>query len=383
MYDLIIKNGMVIDPSQDIDDQCDIAISQGKIAAIENHIPSQATKIINANNQYVTPGLIDLHTHVYWGGIPLGINADHHCLTKGVTTVLDAGSAGWRNFPGFQTHIIASSQTRIIPLLHISSIGLIKSLELEDIRHIEYEAAVQMYHRHAELLKGWKIRFASPPNNHVGHNGPQALRLTYEAAEDTGGLMMVHPKSMSPNFSLPEILKLLRPGDIVTHCFSPSYPLYFPHAEILTEAGHVSESVRQAAKRGIIFDIGHGSGSFSFETAAKALRDDFLPTTISTDLHTDSLHTAHDLPTTMSKFLALDVPLPKVIELSTTNPARALGLDGFIGTLKPGAEADIALFTLQKGSFAFHDVRGKGITGTHRLLPQQVIRHGVLINARS
>ncbi|MCW4040086.1 MAG: hypothetical protein NWE83_04950, partial [Candidatus Bathyarchaeota archaeon] len=204
MYDLIIKNGMVIDPSQDIDDQCDIAISQGKIAAIENHIPSQATKIINANNQYVTPGLIDLHTHVYWGGMPLGINADHHCLTKGVTTVLDAGSAGWRNYPGFHTHIIASSQTRIIPLLHISSIGLIKSLELEDIRHIEYEAAVQMYHQHAEILKGWKIRFASPPNNHVGQNGSQALRLTYEAAEDTGGLMMVHPKSMSPNFSLTE-----------------------------------------------------------------------------------------------------------------------------------------------------------------------------------
>jgi dihydroorotase len=383
VYDLIIKNGMVIDPSQDIDDQCDIAISQGKIAAIENHIPSQATKIINANNQYVTPGLIDLHTHVYCGGMPLGINADHHCLTKGVTTVLDAGSAGWRNYPGFHTHIIASSQTRIIPLLHISSIGLIKSLELEDIRHIEYEAAVQMYHQHAEILKGWKIRFASPPNNHVGQNGPQALRLTYEAAEDTGGLIMVHPKSMSPNFSLTEILKLLRPGDIVTHCFSPSYPLYFPHAEILTEAGHVSESVRQAAKRGIFFDIGHGSGSFSFETASNALRDNFLPTTISTDLHTDSLHTAHDLPTTMSKFLALDVPLPKVIELSTTNPARALGLDGFIGTLKPGAEADITLFKLQKGSFVFHDVRGKGITGTNRLLPQQVIKHGVLVKASS
>lgn len=383
MYDLIVKNGIVIDPSQDINDHRDIAISQGKIAAIETRIPSQARKIIDANHQYVIPGLIDLHTHVYWGGIPLGIDVDHHCLANGVTTVLDAGSAGWRNFPGFSTHIIATSKTRIIPLLHISSIGLIKSLELEDIRHIEYDAAVKMYTQHAKLLKGWKIRFASPPNNHVGQNGPQALRLTYEAAEDTGGLIMVHPKSMSNNFSLTEILKLLRPGDIVTHCFSPSYPLYFPYAEILTETGYVSESVRQAAKRGIIFDIGHGSGSFSFETATKALRDDFLPTTISTDLHTDSLHTAHDLPTTMSKFLALDVPLQKVIELSTTNPANVLGLNGFIGTLKPGAEADITLFKLQKGSFAFHDVRGKGITGTYRLLPQQVIRHGIPVKASS
>jgi len=332
MYDLIIKNGKVIDPSQDINDYRDIAISQGKIAAIETRISSQAKKIVDATNQYVTPGLIDLHTHVYWGGTPLGINADHHCLMNGVTTVLDAGSAGWRNFPGFTTHIIATSQTRIIPLLHISSIGLIKSFELEDIRHLEYDAAVQMYNQHAELLKGWKIRFASPPNNHIGQNGPQALRLTYEAAEDTGGLIMVHPKSMSPNFPLAEILKLLRPGDIVTHCFSPSYPLYFPFAEILTEAGHVSEPVRQAAKRGIVFDIGHGSGSFSFKTASKAIRDDFLPTTISTDLHIESLQTAHDLPTTMSKFLALDVPLDKVIELSTTNPAHILGLDNFPST---------------------------------------------------
>jgi dihydroorotase len=313
--------------------------------------------------------------------MPLGINADHHCLANGVTTVLDAGSTGWRNFPGFNAHVIASSQTRIIPLLHISSIGLIKSLELEDIRHIEYDAAVKMYQQHAELLKGWKIRFASPPNNHVGKNGPQALRLTYEAAEDTDGLIMVHPKSMSPNFPLPEILKLLRPGDIITHCFSPSYPLYFPFAEILTDAGHVSEPVRQAAKRGIIFDIGHGSGSFSFETASHAIRDDFLPTTISTDLHADSLQTAHDLPTTMSKFLALDVPLHTVIELSTTNPARILGLENHIGTLKPGAEADISLFKLHEGSYTYHDVRGTGVTSNYRLLPQHVIKHGILVKA--
>lgn len=382
MYDLIIKNGKVIDPSQDINDYRDIAISQGKIATIEPRIPSQAKEIIDANHQYVTPGLIDLHTHVYWGGMPLGINADHHCLSNGVTTVLDAGSAGWRNFPGFNTHIIATSQTRIIPLLHISSIGLIKSLELEDIRHIEYDAGVQMYRQHAKLLKGWKIRFASPPNNHVGQNGPQALRLTYEAAEDTGGLIMVHPKSMSPNFPLADILKLLRPGDIVTHCFSPSYPLYFPYAEILTETGHVSEPVRQAAKRGIIFDIGHGSGSFSFETASKAIHDDFLPTTISTDLHSASLQTAHDLPTTMSKFLALDVSLDNVIKLSTTNPAHVLGLDNFIGTLKPGAEADVTILKLLDGSHTFHDVRGKSVKGNYRLLPQQVIKHGIPIKAR-
>ncbi len=382
MYDLIIKNGKVIDPSQDINDYRDIAISQGKIAAIETRIPSQAKEIIDANHQYVTPGLIDLHTHVYWGGMALGINADHHCLNNGVTTVLDAGSAGWRNFPGFNTYVIATSQTRIIPLLHISSIGLIKSLELEDIRHIEYDAGVQIYHQHAKLLKGWKIRFASPPNNHVGQNGPQALRLTYEAAEDTGGLIMVHPKSMSPNFPLADILKLLRPGDIVTHCFSPSYPLYFPYAEILTETGHVSEPVRQAAKRGIIFDIGHGSGSFSFETASKAIHDDFLPTTISTDLHSASLQTAHDLPTTMSKFLALDVSLDNVIKLSTTNPAHVLGLDNFIGTLKPGAEADITILKLLDGSFTYHDVRGKSVKGNYRLLPQQVIKHGIPIKAR-
>jgi dihydroorotase len=381
MYDLIIKNGTVIDPSQDIEDQRDIAISEGKIAAIEVHIPSQAKKIIDATQRYVTPGLIDLHTHVYWGGTPLGINADQHCLANGVTTVLDAGSAGWRNFLGFKTHIIASSRTRIIPLLHISSIGLIRSLELEDIRHLEYDAAVDLYLQHSDLLKGLKIRFASPPNNHVGQNGPQALRLIREAAEDTGGLIMVHPKSMSPGFPLAEILKLLRQGDIVTHCFSPSYPRYFPHAEILNEAGQVTEPVRQAANRGVIFDIGHGSGSFSFETASKALHDGFLPTTISTDLHTASLQTAHDLPTTLSKFLALGLSLHKVIELGTTNPAAALSLHDCIGTLKPGAEADVTLFALREGTFTFHDVRGTSLVGTQRLLPTHVIKHGVLVKA--
>ena len=190
---------------------------------------------------------------------------------------------------------------------------------------------------------------------------------------------MVHPKSLSPGFPLEEILKLLRKGDIVTHCFAPTHPLYFPHAEILDEEGKVLPSVKEAAQRGIYFDVGHGSRSFYFDTAMKALADDFLPTTISTDLHTESLKTAKDLPTTMSKFLALGLPLTKVVEMSTANPAQVLGFEGVLGTLKPGAEADITVLDLETGEFTFYDVRGKNLHGQHLLKPHTVIKGGEII----
>lgn len=380
MYELLVKNGTLIDPYQRIEgERRDIAISEGKIASVEEEIRTSAQRIVDASGKIVTPGLIDLHVHVYWGGTSLGVEPDSTCLAKGVTTVVDAGTAGCINFLGFRKFIIERCRTRIIPLLHLSSVGLINPPELEDIRNIDYDGAVQTAEENKDLIKGLKIRFASPPSNHVGMNGPQAMRLIREAAEDTGGIIMVHPKSMSPGFPLEEILKLMRTGDIVTHCFSPSYPIYFPNGEILDKDGKILPAVREAAKRGVNFDIGHGMGSFYFETAKKALEDDFPPTTISTDLHSKSLKTAWDMPTTMSKFLALGVPLPKAVEMSTTKPAEILGLEGRLGTLKPGAEADLAVFDLEEGKYTFYDVRGNSIVGSKLLKPNTVVKGGEII----
>lgn len=381
MYDLIVKNGTLIDPYQSIEEQMDIAVSKGRIVSVEKTIKSiAATKVVNASEKIVTPGLIDLHTHVYWGGLPLGVDPDLKCLKKGVTTVLDAGSAGCYNFLGFRKFIIEKCKTRVIPLLHISSIGLIKPPELEDIRNLDYDGAVEVAKTNSDLIKGFKMRFASPPNNHVGRNGPLALRLIREAAEDVGGLIMVHPKSMSPNCQLEAILKLLRKGDIVTHCFSPTFLPYFPHAEILDENGRVLQAVKKAAERGVVFDVGHGAGSFYFDTAKKALSDGFQPTTISTDLHTESLKTAIDMPTTMSKFLALGLSLSKVVEMSTAKPAEVLGFEGTLGTLKPGAEADISVFDLVDGTFTFYDVRRKSLVGHELLKPFAVVKGGEIIS---
>lgn len=383
MYDLVIKNGTLVDPYQSIEgEKRDIAISDGKVAAVEKSVPTATKKIIDCSGKIVTPGLIDLHTHVYWGGTTLGLNPDLTCLATGATTVVDAGTAGSLNFLGFRRFVIERSKTRIIPLLHISSIGLIRPPELEDIRNLDYDEAVEVAKANADLIKGFKIRFASPPNNHVGRNGPQAMRLLREAADDTGGMIMVHPKSMSPDFPLAEITKLLRKGDIVTHCFSPIYPQYFPYSEILDENGKVLEPIRKAAERGVIFDVGHGKGSFSFETAKKALDDNFLPATISTDLHSGSLSTAIDMPTTMSKMLALGLSLPKVVEMSTAKPAEVLGYQGKLGTLKPGAEADILILDYADGKFTFCDVRGKSLVSSKQLKPHIVIKGGEIVSSK-
>ena len=380
MYDLIVKNGTVIDPSQHLEGQRDIAVSAGKVVAVEEAIASSATRVVDAAGRIVTPGLIDFHTHVYWGGIPIGVDPDATCLAKGVTTVVDAGSAGCANFLGFRKFILERSTTRVLSLLHISSIGLIQPPELEDLRYLDYDGAVAVAAANRDCVKGLKIRFASPPNNHIGANGPHAMRLIREAADDTGGFIMVHPRSMSPGFPLEAILQLLRPGDVVTHCFAPTHPLYFPHAEFLTEDGTVLPAVKAAARRGIHFDVGHGSSNFSFDTARKALADGFLPTTISTDLNAKALTTAQDLPTTMSKFLALGLSLPQVVERTTMNPAHVLGLDGALGTLAPGAEADITLLEVEAGTFTFQDVQGHSLPGKQRLRPHTVIKGGAVVS---
>lgn len=246
---------------------------------------------------------------------------------------MDAGSAGALTFKGFKKFIIERSRTRILSFLHIASIGLTTDLpvgELRDLKNLDFDKAVEVGKENKDIIYGIKIRLG---RKEAGDYGPQALRLAKEAAKELNIPLMVHP-GLHENFPLSDILSVDR-GDIVTHCFAIQHPPPFHRSSILNRRDEVIQEVWDARKRGVIFDVGHGVGSFSFSTAEKALKQGFIPDTISTDLHAYNInYPVFDLPTTLSKFIALGIPLKKVIELSTSNSSSALGLNGRIGTLR-------------------------------------------------
>jgi dihydroorotase len=329
LYDFIIKDGFLIDPTLDIEEEFDISFKDGKVAKIEKNISrKEGVEILDASGKIVTPGLIDLHTHLFWGVSHYGVDPDPTCLLKGVSTAIDAGSSGAQNFEGFKKFIIDESKTRILAFLHISSIGLTLPSgfgELMDFRNLDFHKAVEVAKKYSDIICGIKIRLN---DNIVGDFGPQALVLAKEAAKKIDKPLMVHPGSLPKNLSLPDVLSNLDKGDIITHCFPPPYPPDLPFPTILDSNDKVIPEVFDAVKRGVIFDVGHGRGSFSFETAEKSINQGFLPTTISTDIHSYSLiHPVYDMTTTMSKFLNIGLSLKKVIELSTISPAAVLGLD--------------------------------------------------------
>ena len=373
-YDLLVKGGTVVDPSQGLHQICDVAISRGKVAAVEEGIPeSQAQEVIDASGLIVTPGLVDLHTHVYWGVSHFGIDADDTCLAKGVTTVVDAGSAGAANFAGFRRYVIERKKTRIIPLLHISAMGLpFRPIEeLEDMRWANVEEAVEAAKEHADIILGMKVRLS---DTIVNGKDIEALTHTLEAAEQLGKPAMVHiGNTVSP---LPRILEMMRPGDIITHSFTGR------NHNILDDKGNVLPEVHQARERGILFDQGHGSGSHSFDVAQKALAQGFGPSTISSDLHTYSLpHPVHDLATCLSKYMHFGLSLDEVVRLSTEAPARIVGMAGQIGTLKVGAEGDLAAFRMEEGQFTFTDSYENTTEGTQKLVPVMTVKGGEVYKA--
>lgn len=383
-YDLLVKGGLVIDPSQNIEAKRDVAVTGSVITALDRSIDSQdAQRTIDAKGMIVTPGLIDFHTHVYRYVKYNSVDPDIHCLQKGVTTVIDCGSAGANNFPGFKHYVIDSCQTRILAFLHVCDVGLTMGGgigELEDLRHLDFERTVKVAQANSDTIVGIKIRV---PYEAVGVHGPQALRLAKEIARTTQLPLMVHPGSLPPNLSLPQVLSVLEQGDIMTHCYPPPYPPQLPHASIFDEEGQVLSEMLQARKRGVFFDVGHGSNNFCWETAAQALKQQFLPDTISTDLTEPATRTViHDLPTVLSKFLHLGLPLNTVIKSATMTPAAILGMSNTIGTLQIGAEADIALFELEQNEVSLWDnirsVRTQR-TLTKQLSPLMVIKGGKVI----
>ena len=377
-FDLVVQNGRVIDPSQDLDAVCDIGIIGPSISALGQNLAVDGvrTGVIDASGLIVTPGMIDLHTHVYWGVAPLGVEADPNCLARGVTTAVDAGSSGAATFPGFRRYVIDVSATRIVAMLHISSIGMAREDggpepvgELEDIRWAHVGRAVDIARAHADVIMGIKVRLQSEMAGSDPDQIREALRRTQQAADAIGKPAMVHIGGTA--IPLDEILGALNTGDTVTHC-------YHARSEgVLDENGKIRPSVKRAVERGINFDVGHGQGSFDYGVAQAALDQGLLPGTISSDIHAWNIAgPVYDLATTASKFLHLGMSLPEVIRRVTTTPAHAIGMGDRLGTVAPGAEADLTLMRLVEGEWPFEDSTGVVEIGNRRLEPVSVVRAG-------
>jgi len=375
IYDTIIHDGMIVDPLQDLHEVTDVGIKDGVVAKVGRGLSGdQALKVVDAIGKIVSPGFIDLHVHVYEGVSHYGINVDEHCLKMGSTTVLDAGSSGADTFTGFRKYVIEISKTRVFAMLNISSLGMISPIigELEDIRYADVQKAIRICEKNKDVIIGIKVRLS---REMVGNNGLQPLMRAKEAAEAVGRPIMVHiGDTPTP---LREILVELRKGDILTHCFTGL------SNGIIGEDGGVIPEAREAMNRGVIFDVGHGKGSFSFDVARNALQQGVEPNTISSDLHSYNVNgSVFDLATTASKFIHLGLPIEKVIEKITRVPANFLGLLGAIGTLKVGAIADIVLLTKETGDFELEDSYGKKENTNLRLQPIMIMKGGQIIHQR-
>lgn len=327
-----------------------MAVSGGRIAAVEANLTGEADEVVDVSGKLVTPGLVDLHTHVFAGGTFWGIEPEPIAGRTGVTTWVDAGSAGAYTLESLREKV-NTYRIRVPLLLHISAVGLVAPIgESRDLSHLDIDLAVAAAQRHPGLVRGFKVRM---DRDQVGANGVEPLRRAVSAAEACGVPVMVHIGPPPP--SIGDLLPLLRPGDIITHCCSG---LASPHG--------LDPAVPEAYAAGVRFDIGHGMGGFTFRVLEAQLAAGIRPHTISTDLHVRSLPgAAKDLPTTMAKLIACGFTLEEAIEASTVTPARTLGLRA--GTLGVGEAADIAVWTVQQGQFEVHDVVGQARVAPLRL----------------
>jgi len=372
-YDLLLKRGHVIDPKSKISERRDIAISGGKIAAIEKSIiASTAVKVVDLNGLYVTPGLVDIHVHVYAGtGMKaytgdLSVYPDGFSFRSCVTTMADAGSSGWHNFEDFKQRVIDRAKTRVFAFVNIVGQGMGGGAVEQDINDMNAQRAAEIAKKHPGVVVGIKTaHFAKP--------GWEAVDRAIEAGQLANVPVMVDFGEFRPERPHQElILKKMRPGDIYTHTYLSRVPM-------LDEAGRVRSYLFEGQKRGVIFDVGHGGGSFVFRYAVPAMKQGFAPDSISTDLHIGSMNAGmKDMINVMSKFLNLGMTLDDVILKSTWNPAREIRRETY-GHLSVGAPADIAVLRLDKGDFGFVDVDRARLQGSQRLGCEMTLLDGNVV----
>jgi dihydroorotase len=372
MYDLLLKGGTVIDPGQDLRGALDVAVEDGKIARVAANIPkSEARRVIDVPGKTVTPGLIDLHTHVFDGVAANGVHPDIAGVHAGVTTVVDAGSSGCATFGAFPRHILPKCETEVIPLLHICQTGLATNPDIIAESSIDLESTLRVAREHRGLIKGIKARMVSPALEIFGMEMP---RLAKRAARESGVPLMVHigdtTKRYDPNV-IRELLPLLEPGDIVTHLFTAN------PGGVLDTNGKLVPEAKELAARGVWLDTAHGRMNFGFNVGRRVLDQGLTPHCISTDLTIPGrANTVHSMVEIMARFLGMGFTLEQVIAMSTVNPARAIGEANRLGSLAAGRQADISVLEVRDGRWVVYDTLRDSMKIDKTVVPVLTVKRG-------
>ena len=372
MYDLLLKGGTVVDPSTGLDGIFDIAVESGVIARIAPDIPgAEATRTIAVAGKIVTPGLIDLHAHVFEGFTRNGVHPDLGGVHAGVTTIVDAGSAGAATFGGFPRHIIPRCHTEVIPFLHICQTGLATLPDIIAESSIDLDDTLRVADQYKGLICGIKARMVSPALEIMGMEMP---RLAKRAARESGTKLMVHIGDTEKRYDpavIRSLLPLLEEGDILTHYFTAN------PGGVLDANGKLVPEAREAADRGVWFDTAHGRMNFSFEVGRRIIDQGLLPHCISTDLTVPGrLRTVHSMTEMMTRFLGLGFTLAQVVTMCTANPAKAIGAAHRLGSLAAGRQADISVLELREGDWVVHDVLGASLRVTRAMVPFLTVKRG-------
>ena len=369
-FDLLLVNGTVLNPAAGPRQALDVGITGGRISAMQAGLPRDGAKnVLDVKGCFVTPGLIDFHVHSYWGVNPYGCDLDSVCCATGVTTTADAGSAGPVNFLGFRHLVYERARTRMLSFVAVAQHGVLNVPgELEYIRFADPEGAARTVRENPDVAVGIKIRMHVTS---VGDNGREALGMAVQAGDACDSPVMVHVGNTG--ISMEEIVETLRPGDIVTHCYTPKEPA------IVDPSGRLRPAVLEARKRGVIFDVAHANGHFDFDLVSRAMDQGLRPDIISTDLHSRS-GAGHvvDLPTTLTKFLMLGLDLDEIVADCTINAARAIGWEDRLGVLEVGREADVAVLAVVDEETNLEDSVGNRRTTKQRIVARHTIRAGVL-----
>jgi dihydroorotase len=379
-YDLLIRDGEVVDPGAGLRGLMDVGIAGGKIVEVAAGLREEdARRTISAKNRFVTPGLVDVHAHVFVNSSDMGENTDLFCNSAGVTTLCDAGSAGSANFAGLRFVIDKAVRTRTRAFVNLSAIGIAGTARSGELAHFPYadpEGCARTIAENRDLAIGVKLRYGP---GIVWEYTTEPVKTARRAADMVGVPLMIHVTGTP--LPLPEILAHMKPGDIITHCFHGH-----DHGIMGPEKQLILKEVVEAQRHGIIFDCAHGRGGhFNFPLIEKALDQGFLPDTISTDLTftTATRGPVFDLTTTMSKLMHFGVSIDDVVLRATARPAKIAGLEGMVGTLRPGANADVAILELRDGAFEFRDTDGNTVTGKRRLINHLTLKDGRICYERS